>query len=149
MRVVPATPSLVPFLLERMGPERVAALAERVGGDPELAILANLPSSTITWAGIDPGGVVVLGGISKVEGQHSTGYVWQFLTDAVRQNKRDYLILSRNIVRMGHQRYERLLVAIEDDYKAAMRHIERMGGQIRMTEAMHGHLVHYYERTRA
>ena len=146
MRVVPATPSLVPFLLERMGPERVAALAEMCG-DPWAHIVGHIGNSTWTFAGIDHHGVVNMGGVMPTD-VIGTGYVWQLITDGVRENKRAYIVQGRWVLAEMLRRYPRLVTMIETEYHAAHRHIRRLGGVVGQEHEIGGVAMRHCERTR-
>jgi hypothetical protein len=120
MRTVTATPGLVPFLLARMGPARVARIPDALG-----AITRNIERSTLAWCGLDDDGVVTMIGVLPTE-QAGTGYVWQLVTDVVR-HKRAYLSQNRALIPLMQARYPRLISVIEADYGAALRHARHLG----------------------
>jgi hypothetical protein len=98
MTTVPACPLLVPSLLARMGADRTARLEALAGPEGALAaIRANIRRSVLTWCGVDAGGVVNMGGV--LPGGEGWGYVWQFITDAVREHKRAYLTQAKDMMR--------------------------------------------------
>lgn len=146
MRTVAATPDLVPFLLARMGPARVATVQRSCGGQAEPAIVANIASSTLTWCGLDDDGVVTMGGIQPIP-QSDSGYLWQYVTDVAR-HKRAYVQQQRAILLAGLDQYQQLVTIIEADYRAALRHMRRLGFAISMPVDFNGHLGCLCERSR-
>lgn len=147
MRTVDATPDLIPFLLERMGPVRAAALQRISGGRAEAGIVANIAASRYTWCGLDDAGVVNMGGILAIPGQPHDGYLWQFVT-AVADHKRAYVLQQRAILVAGLARHRRLVTIIEPEYSAALRHMRRLGFVVAPPRDFNGHLGCLCERTK-
>lgn len=145
MRTVAATPDLIPFLLDRMGPTRAAAVQVLADGRAETAIAANIAASTVTWCGLDDDGVVTMGGILPTPA--GAGYIWQYVADVAR-HKRAYVLQSRAVVALGLTQYDRLLSIIEPDYQAALRHIRRLGFTVSPPLDFNGRPGCLCERTR-
>lgn len=144
MLTVAATPDLVPFLLLRMTPEERAKLERVTHGQGEAQLRQNVErSNAVSWAGIDAGGVVNLGGVFPIAnlsgfdairegptangGAVSVGYVWQVITPAVALHKRAYIRQGRAMQAAALAHFERLTTIISADYGAALRHIGRLG----------------------
>ena len=146
MKTIPAIPGLVPFLLTRMGIERTAALRAQTADNAEGAIVQNIAISTYTWCGLDDDGVVNMGGVIPMPG--ASGYVWQFITDGIRTNKRGYLEQGRENMKIMLMQYPRLTTIIEADYTAALRHVQRNGWQVGDPQEFGGRSAYQCEVTR-
>jgi hypothetical protein len=129
MKTVEATPDLVPGLLDRMGPEMVEAAQRYVPRNLADQITDNIARSTLSWCGLDGEGVVNMGGV--IPCADGTGYVWQCaVPDAMKANKRAYLLQGRDMMRRGLAQFARLQTIVRAEYTAALRHCERHGWKI-------------------
>jgi hypothetical protein len=146
MQTVRATAELVPMLLDRMGPERVAWLQRATAGQAEAAIIANIESSLLTWCGIGRAGVVTMGGVMPTD-DPETGYLWQFVAD-IASHKRDYIEQHRAVLALLLARFPRLVTIIEADYPAALRHLRRLGFGVGPVRDVRGVPACFCERVR-
>lgn len=134
MMTTAATPALVPFLMRRMTPEERARLERVTGGRGEAQLAENVHHSTVSWCGIDAGGVVNMGGVFPLNS--ATGYVWQVITPAVALHKRAYIRQGRAMLSAALGQYEHLTTLIAADYGAALRHITRLGFDVAAPEVI-------------
>ena len=140
MRTVHATPELVPFLLARMGEDRVARMRQ-IGLTPETDIPKEIAASTMTWCGIEAdGGVVNMGGIVPIG--DGVGYLWQYITNGVQRNKRAYIEQGHAIREKAFKQFNRVETLIEVEYRAALRHAARCGLTPGQVEDFKGFPVH-------
>lgn len=123
---VEARPDHVSSLLARMGDDQRARFLKMHGPHVEHQIGLNIARSLMTWCGVDDVGVVTLGGVYSIE-PVGTGFVWQFITPAVRLHKRAYIEQGRRSVRSALKLFTRIVSPIEAEYHAAVRHARRLG----------------------
>lgn len=127
MQTVAATAGLVPALLAAIGPLRVATL-ERLAQASAVSVLeGNIAASLLSWCGVDDaGGVVTMGGVIPTGGEWR-GHVWQIIADISGPHRRDYIRQGRAMVAVGRRLFRCLVVIIEADDPAAVRHAGRAG----------------------
>lgn len=148
MRTVDALPEHVPGLIARMGDDQRRKFFELHGSDAESAIIENISKSVFTWCGIDKAGVVNLGGIYPIENDVSIGYIWQFITPAVRDNKRAYLEQGKKLKIRCLTLFPSITTVVEEEYKAAIRHAKRYAARTHGPELVLGISVYIFEGVR-
>lgn len=136
---------MVPFLLARMSDTERTRLETITGDRGAERIASNINGSTLTWAGLDRDGIVVVGGLLPM---HDDGaYIWQIATPAIQHNKRGYLTMSRALMPLGLALYGHLFTNVAADYAAALRHMRRCGFVVAAPVEMEGTLVCQCRRT--
>lgn len=146
MKIVAATAELVPFLLARIAPQRLATMAVSMGDAPSKVIADSIARSTFTWCAMDDSGPAWLGGVEPIPDRPGCGYVWQTVTDALDLHKADYLLASRVVLDEMHAAFPSLYAWIEASNDAALRHINRMGGTVGPVEIKNGIPMRLCER---
>ena len=150
MLTVAATPEMVPLLLRCIEPERVERMQAMSDGRLVQKLQADILRSSITYCGLEPDGTVVnMGGVWPMQGVPGHGWVWQVITPAIRRHKRAYALQTRALMAQALGQYGRLVVCIESDYRAALRHLRRLGWTTDRTMQAEGYRMQYCERTAA
>ena len=139
----PARPEHAALLLASLPPERRRRIQLRSNGSALEALVADIAASDLSYCGIVRGArlpddvrgarlpdddgdhVVTLGGVMPT-GQPECGYVWQVISD-VRAHKRAYLLQGREMQARFHRLYRWLVIAVEPENAAALRHLRRLG----------------------
>lgn len=103
---------------------------ERVGLDPNKAILDAMKRASMTWAGTIDGKLVCLGGVEQASILSDSAYLWLITTKAVEDHSFIFVRRSQMVVEALMEQYRMIYGMVDKDFARSIQWLKWLGFEL-------------------